>query len=206
MSFDAQAPLYLCGLFLAYHVFLAYLTSSKPLATQQGRSNHMRYDWVQGVMANHNDILAIQTLRNWTMAATFLASTAILIAFGTLNLVITTETAPVHMHLFPSANQFWVLKLFILSGNFILAFFHFALAIRYYNHAGFLINVPGTEVLPRSIDRSACTVNKGARHYTYGMRHYYLSVPIVCWLFGTEFLLVSGVILLLMLIIMDYRH
>ena len=43
------------------------------------------------VMRNQRDILAVQTLRNWTMASTFLASTAILIALGVFNLILTAD-------------------------------------------------------------------------------------------------------------------
>jgi hypothetical protein len=41
--------------------------------------------WVNGIMKEKRDILAVQTLRNQLMAATFLASTAFLICLGSLN-------------------------------------------------------------------------------------------------------------------------
>jgi uncharacterized membrane protein len=64
---------------LTYHVYLFIRIRRAPLSTAIGITNHVRHKWVQSVMQNGRDILAVQTLRNQVMAATFLASTAILI-------------------------------------------------------------------------------------------------------------------------------
>ena len=42
-------------------------------------------------MKERRDVLAVQTLRNWIMAASFLASTAILIGLGLLSLLFKPE-------------------------------------------------------------------------------------------------------------------
>jgi hypothetical protein len=39
-----------------------------PLHTVIGLTNHMRQRWVESVMADKRDILAVQTLRNWMLA------------------------------------------------------------------------------------------------------------------------------------------
>lgn len=74
-----------------YHVHLIYRARRNPLSTSIGLAVHMRTLWVRHVMENQKDIVAVQTLRNWTMAATFLASTAILIALGILSAALTTD-------------------------------------------------------------------------------------------------------------------
>jgi hypothetical protein len=45
------------------------------------------------------DSLAIQTLRNWTMAATFLASTAIFIGLAFLSFAVTVEPLSKFAHM-----------------------------------------------------------------------------------------------------------
>ena len=76
---------------LAAVIIFAYRTHQytqvrrNPLKTAIGRGNHARQRWVREIMRNQRDILAVQTLRNQVMAATFLASTAILISLGLLN-------------------------------------------------------------------------------------------------------------------------
>ena len=69
---------------VAYHLHLVYKVRHKPLTTVVGITKHVRGKWVKNVMDERRDILAVQTLRNQMMAATFLASTAILISLGLL--------------------------------------------------------------------------------------------------------------------------
>ena len=56
-----------------------------------GITNHLRAHWVESIMEDRRDILAVQTLRNWTMAASFLASTGILICLGLLSVAASPE-------------------------------------------------------------------------------------------------------------------
>ena len=73
-------------LLLAYHAYLFYRVRRNPAYTVQAVNNMARAEWVDSVMKEGKDILAIQTLRNSTMAATFLASTAILLIIGVLTM------------------------------------------------------------------------------------------------------------------------
>ncbi|WP_300462322.1 DUF599 domain-containing protein [Desulfobacula sp.] len=70
---------------IAYHINLYIKVHRDPLTTAIGITNHARQMWVNGIMKDGRDILAVQTLRNQLMAATFLASTAFLICLGSLN-------------------------------------------------------------------------------------------------------------------------
>jgi hypothetical protein len=66
----------------------------------------------------------------------------------------------------------------VLAGVFLFAFFNFAQALRYFNHAGFQIALPPGQdswVTPQGV---ADGVNGGGLHYTLGMRGYYRSVPL----------------------------
>jgi uncharacterized membrane protein len=67
---------------IAYHAHLYTKVRRDPLTTAVGITNHARQMWVKGVIRDRRDIMAVQTLRNQVMAATFLASTAILISLG----------------------------------------------------------------------------------------------------------------------------
>ena len=82
----------------AYHVYWIFQLKHEPLKTYLGITKHLRRMWVQSIMQERRDILAVQTLRNWIMASSFLASTAILIGLGLLSLLFKPEhfieTAP----------------------------------------------------------------------------------------------------------------
>ncbi len=91
MSLETGLIAVLALLLVGYHAYLAYRVQTAPMKTAIGLTNHTRQSWVAMVIQERRDILAIQTLRNWIMAASFLASTAILVSLGWLNLAVAPE-------------------------------------------------------------------------------------------------------------------
>lgn len=71
---------------IGYHVLMRARIKQNPNYTFQAINTKARSSWVEMIMTNNDGILAVQTLRNSTMAATFLASTAILLIIGVLNI------------------------------------------------------------------------------------------------------------------------
>ncbi|OQW94557.1 MAG: hypothetical protein BWK79_05535, partial [Beggiatoa sp. IS2] len=181
------------AILITYHAFLLWLLRRNPFSTSIGRTRHLLALWTEMIMTTaQKDILAVQTLRNWTMAASFLASTAIVIGLGILNLAITSEghskTSQL-LNLTETINEeLWLIKLILLSLNFFFAFFNFALAVRSYNHASFMLNVSLSKHLAsetEALQFVVSTLKRGANHYTLGMRAYYLAIPLSLWLFGS---------------------
>ncbi len=192
---------------LVYHIHLAYQVRNAPLTTSIGLTNRLRRDWVKTVMAERRDLLAVQTLRNWVMASSFLASTAILIGLGLATALFKTETisetAQALNLLGTKSQSLWLIKLMILMVDFFYAFFNFTLSIRYYNHASFAINVPTSVDPVVTHDAVAAMINHGTTHYTLGMRGYYLAVPFTLWVFGPTWMLVGAIILVIVLYKLD---
>jgi uncharacterized membrane protein len=141
------------------------------------------------------------------MAATFLASTAILISLGSFSAAFRpTVFSDISqgLNLFGTKTEtLWMFKLMMLGILFFVTFFNFTLAIRYYNHAGFMINT--FEQNDASVSEEAVTqvVNHGALHYTIGMRGFYLSVPLALWLFGPIWMLIGSLVLVSVLYRLD---
>lgn len=196
-------------LLITYHAILYRRVRSAPIDTSQELFHQVRKRWVRNIMTNGKDILAIQTLRNWTMAATFLASTAILIALGIFNLAVTLdkqgELSLLLAHLGSKNPSLWIGKLLLLGVDFLFSFFSFTLAIRYYVHTGFMINLPLDEKEDITIDSVADTLKRGSVHYTMGMRGYYMAIPFALWLFGPIWLLIGTILILSVLYHLD-RH
>ena len=120
---------------LAYHLYLRTRLRDDPSYTIQAVNAQARTAWVEKIMADRSgkDILAVQTLRNSTMAATFLASTAILLIMGVLNLVPKAEaTASLFDSLqqHAAAGDLVLLKLMPLLVDFFWAFFCFIWNVR----------------------------------------------------------------------------
>ncbi|UCH19530.1 MAG: DUF599 domain-containing protein [Deltaproteobacteria bacterium] len=201
--FSATAILIL----LIYHVHLVYKVRRVPLTTAVGITNHVRRKWVQSIMQHGRDILAVQTLRNQVMAATFLASTAILISLGLLGVAFRPgvfEGISHALNITGAKNEtLWMIKLLVLAVLFFSAFFNFTLSIRYYNHAAMMINIPEAQDPTATPETVSEVLNHGALHYTLGMRGYYLAVPAALWLFGPLWMLFGTVVLVIILYQLD---
>ena len=177
-------------LLLGYHGFIFVKRRQNPEYTVQGTNERIREAWVRGVMLQGKDILAVQTLRNSTMAATFLASTSVVMVMGILNLLARGD---------PLATQSGFKLLLILLDLFV-AFFGFAMSIRLFNHAGYMLGVPGAvehdESAPVRVLRH---LNRAASYYSAGMRAFYFLIPLVFWFFGPWALVVATVALVVLL-------
>lgn len=195
------------SILLVYHVHLYVSVRRRPLETAIGVTNHARRVWAQNIMEDRRDILAVQTLRNWVMAATFLASTAILISLGLVATAFRsdiTSQATGTLNLFGHPSEaLWMMKLLTLAAIFFYAFFNFTLSIRYYNHAGLIINVPLGREATATVGCVTEILNHGALHYTLGMRGFYLAIPLGLWLFGPVWMLGGSLILTAVLYRLD---
>ena len=142
------------------------------------------------------------------MAATFLASTAILLIIGVLNLMQKSDSisalfSPMRPEQVAMSSHFWGFKLLPLLVVFFWAFFCFTLAIRLYNHVGYLINAASGRAFGPTPLYVAQLLNRSGRYYSLGMRAYYLSVPLVFWLFGPLYLVAASIGLVIVLYHVD---
>lgn len=207
-GYDIAAAVFSVLLVAAYHLFLRQQLKRDPFYTVQAINALARTAWVEEVMKTGKDILAVQTLRNSTMAATFLASTAALLIIGTLTL--TEQSEKLHaawqsLNMFGSASQsLWQLKLLLLIGDFLGAFVCFSQSIRLFNHVGFMINVPLARnhkaISPQHV---ALHLNRAGRAHAMGMRAYYFAVPLVFWLFGPLYMVLASFVLVAVLYYID---
>ena len=206
---DDLIGLFFCaGLLVLYHLYLAYQVSVRPTYSVQAVNRIARTAWVETVMTEQRDILAVQTLRNSTMAATFLASTAILLIIGVLSLSGQSSQLSNAWHTLNLADvtnkQIWSTKLLLLLCDLFAAFFCFSMSIRIYTHVSFMINVPlnlaHKVITPLHV---ALHLNRAGKFYSLGMRAYYFSVPLVFWLFGTGFMIVSTLLLIVVMFFLD---
>ena len=192
---------------LVYHLHYYYLIKHAPMQTAVGITRYLRSLWVETVMEQKRDILAVQTLRNWVMASSFLASTAILISLGILSYIFQhkaiSELPFSFTRIVSSIENIDILKILILFMIFAFAFFNFTLSIRYYNHVNFMINVPLDRHSMVNVEYVTRTLNLGMIHYTLGMRGYYLSGPFFLWLFGPVWMFLGSILVLVVLYNID---
>jgi uncharacterized membrane protein len=197
------------GILALYHIFLAVCVRRSPHCTIQSVNREARRAWVMNIMTEPGQgILAVQTLRNSTMAATFLASTAVLMIMGVLTLSSQADKIAESWHAlnaFGSRHPWlWEIKLLALLADLLVAFFSFAMSVRFYNHVGYQISLPPAlrpaAVNPQQVARH---LNRAGYFYSLGMRAYYLAVPLVFWLFGPHLMAAASAVVVVLLYFMD---
>ncbi|MCF7978426.1 MAG: DUF599 domain-containing protein [Chromatiaceae bacterium] len=201
------------GLLIGYHLIHLLEVRYWPARTSLGRNNRARARWASNVMARGADILAVQTLRNWTMAATFLASTAIVIGLGILSFALTYEGLDQLNNIFHIAgirsHKLAVIKALLVVLVFLIAFVSFSLCVRFYNHAAFLLNLPRDDqalplALPLDSDAAIRALSRGASAYNLGMRCYYVAIPLALWLLGPIWFLAGALVMTMLIYRLDH--
>ena len=194
---------------IAYNLFISYKTRKNPAYTVQAVTIIARTAWVESIMQESGkEVLAVQTLRNSTMAATFLASTSVLFIIGVLTLSGQGDKMENTWHALnivgAKHTDLWLTKLLLILLDLFVAFFSFTMAIRVFNHVGYMINVPLARnfkmICPAHV---AVHLNRAGKFYSIGMRAYYTVVPLVFWMFGPHFMLLSTVVLVAVLYQLD---
>ncbi len=194
---------------IAYHIYVGGCARRDPHCTIQSVNRSARRAWVENIMSDQSlGILGVQTLRNSTMAATFLASTAVLLIMGVLSLSGQADKLAGNWHMLNVLGSrhpgLWLVKLLALTADFFVAFFSFAMSVRLFNHVGYQVTLPPAlrpeAVTPEQVARH---LNRAGGYYSIGMRAYFLSVPLVFWLFGPVLMAGASAVLVVVLYHMD---
>jgi uncharacterized membrane protein len=197
------------GFVMLYYVWLGAKVKVNPTYTIHGVNQLARALWVANVMRNPaKDIMAVQTLRNFIMGASLMASTATLLIIGTLTLSGQPESISKSWHVLnvggTHAAELWIVKVLCLLADFIFAFFAFVMSVRLVNHVVFMINAPAVDahhnLTPIAV---ANRLNRAGNMFAAGMRAFFFAVPLVFWLFGPVFLVVATLGLVVALVYVD---
>ena len=193
---------------LGYQLYLNWRTRRDPASSAQDVMLVAREAWVESVMHERRDILAVQTLRNSTMAASFMASTAILLIIGVLTLSAQGDKLSGTWHVLNFLGhvsaEMWLFKLLMMLFDLLFAFFAFSMSVRLFHHIGYSINVPLNRQLERTQPRHVVAqMNRAGIFYRIGMRAYYFIVPLLFWLFGPLFLMGATALLVFFLYHLD---
>lgn len=181
----------------AYQLFLRSRLRRDPRYTVHGVNVATRAAWVKCVMAHDNaDVLAVQTLRNSVMASSFMASTAILLLIGTLTLAGANPQGSNLLHALNvsggTSEEYVTAKLICILLDFFVAFFCFSMAVRFYNHVGYMIVTPAeSDANATSPAMVIAYLNRAGLFYLLGIRSFFYSVPLVFWMFGPYFMIAS---------------
>jgi len=163
-----------------YEVLLLRLQKREPERLARTKHARLRDDWFEAVSRQKgSEILAVQTLRNSLMSATMLASTAAIGLMGTVTLA-----APSLHAGFDDAGA-WSFSPRLLLELVLLALLFASLvstlmAVRFYNHAGFIGGMPvDSQARSRWSASGVRYVRRAGVLYGVGLRQLVLVVPVV---------------------------
>ena len=176
------AALATVAVLVGYEVALALAQRRSPERLARTAHATLRQEWFAEVSKQKgSEILAVQTLRNSLMSATMTASTAV------LGLMATVTLAAPSLHLSfgeaisgaPSLTARLALEL-VLMGLLFASLVSSAMAVRYYNHAGFIGAMPvGSDARQRWTPAGTAYVRRAGILYSWGLRHLLLVAPIL---------------------------
>ena len=167
---------------LLYEVSLAFAQRRRPASMARTAHATLREEWFIAISKQKgSEILAVQTLRNSLMSATMTASTAVLGLVGTVSLAAPslqlsfTEARAVA----PTFTARLALELMLMALLF-ASLVSSAMAVRYYNHAGFIGAMPvESDERRRWTDTGVAYVRRAGLLYSWGLRHLILVAPIL---------------------------
>jgi uncharacterized membrane protein len=149
-----------------------------------------RRDWWVRTLERELRMIDTAIIANLSNSSTFFASTTLLILGGLLALLGTTEKVSAVVQGLPFNRQMsetaWELKILLLVGIFVYAFFKFTWSIRQFNIASVLVGAAPR--VPRHaedeasyIDRAWRVSHYAAEHFNYGLRAYYFALAAMTW-------------------------
>lgn len=169
------------AILIGYESLLALLRQRAPERIARTAHSRMREEWFSTVAGQAGaELLAVQTLRNSLMSATMTASTAILALMGSVSFAAPSLRASLNTALgvqqLTPGMLLEITVLALLFGSLACS----AMAIRYYNHASFIIGMPsGTPARARWSDAGLICVRRGGVLYSWGLRALVLVAPIL---------------------------
>ncbi len=187
-----------------YELYLRRLTRHAPMKTARSAHAEIRSEWVKSLMSRSGtEILGIQTLRNSVMAASFMATTAVLALSGVLSLSGVGSPGNAMWQAVHGGQHdalIFATKLLLLAGSFFVSFLCMSMAVRFFNHAGYLIG--SASAAPDIEKRQTLTImylNRAGQQYSLGLRAFFCCIPFLAGLFSNWLMLPATLLLILIL-------
>lgn len=193
------AALATLGLVASYEAWLVLARRAPARSAHAG----LRDDWFNAVSQQPgSEILAVQTLRNSLMSASMIASTAVLALMGAITLSAPSlkglgEGAAALPHFTPRLLM-ELLLLALLFASLVTA----VMAVRYYNHAGFIGGMPvGSPARTQWTPIGVRYVRRAGLLYSWSLRHLMLVLPVVAYVLHP----LAGPLTAVLLVVVLYR-
>jgi len=164
-------------MFVVYEVWVLWAGQFHPERIARSAHAQMRAHWVEALSRQTGfEIVAVQTLRNSLMSATIAASTAALALMGTISLASGTIGSAAFDGTTPMRVVLEVLLMATLFASYVCS----AMAMRFFNHAGFVMSMPvaAPERAPL-VPMAKEYVRRAGLLYSWALRLFLIIAPLV---------------------------
>jgi uncharacterized membrane protein len=206
---DWLAIAWFFGCWLSYSWFARHESIRRPSILRA--TNRYRHFWMLQATGRDPRVLDGIITQNLSSTPSFFSSTTIIIIGGLFALMGTTDRASELVREIPFAVQTSVLifdlKVLLMIGIFVFAFFRFSWSMRQYTFAALLI---GSLPSPQDFEsgkfdresfaaRASHMVGLAAETFNDGLRAYYMSFALMAWFFSsTAFMIATAVVVLIL--------
>ena len=206
---DWLAIVWFFGSWMAYSRFTRHENPKRPSILWA--TNRYRHYWVLQATSRDPRVVDGIITQNLSSTPSFFSSTTIIIIGGLFALLGTTDRASELVREIPFAVQTSVLvfdlKVLMMIGVFVYAFFRFSWSMRQYTFVALLIGSLPTPADFKSgmyeraafASRTSRMVGVAAETFNDGLRAYYMSFALMAWFFSTiAFVAATAVVLLIL--------
>ncbi|WP_421862530.1 DUF599 domain-containing protein [Motiliproteus sp.] len=169
-----------------------------------------RLAWMNNLLSRDNRIPDTAVIANLERSVSFFASSTMLILAGLMTVLGSTEKAIDIVRDIPLATQAtkgeWELKLLLLIGLFVYAFFKFTWSLRQYGFTSVMMGAapnpqdePSEQEINAHTNRLAAMSSMAAHNFNLGLRTYYFSMAVLGWFINSWLFMVltAGVVFVL---------
>ena len=169
----------------AYELLLLRMQRRNPAMLARSAHANLREEWFAALSKQKgSEILAVQTLRNSLMSATMTASTAALGLIGSATLLTPSITSSIGT--FDNLASHFTARLameLVLMGVLFASLVCSAMAVRYYNHAGFILSMPVESDERKQWGPTAVEyLRRAGLLYSWGLRHLLMVAPLLVFI------------------------
>jgi len=183
MNIDAHwiAALATFALVALYEAWFAVARRTRPEGLARPLHATLREEWFEAVSRQPgSEVLAVQTIRNSLMSASMIASTAVLGLMGTITLSAASLNASFGADGAPAGFSPRLAMELVLLALLFASLLCSVMAVRYYNHAGFIGAMPvGSEARSRWQGFGTSHLRRAGLLYSWSLRNLVLVVPAV---------------------------
>lgn len=185
---DLVAVAFLLGTWIAYTRFAIWHGHRVP--SLQSVMDVLRRTWALRMVERDNRMVDVNIVRNLTRASQFFASTTLLILGALIALLGYVQRAADVVSELPFAIQaserLWDIKILLLIGVFVYAFFKFSWSIRQFGFCSILVGaVPkapqDAQECASEIANVSLIVSFASGNFNQGLRSYYFAMAALAW-------------------------